>query len=329
MSTWEAVDAWRRRLREQVPDVGLSPANARLGLQTALDALDGLPPHLDAPAPRHTVFVAASTVFTAPLEWLALLLGRGGRVTIKAPKLLAEWFEQVSACARTEGLPLSSSTDRDVLTRPDDTGALPDAIVAMGSNATLKAIREALADHQHLVGFGERFSVAFWSDPARADALALDLALYDGRGCMSPVAIFSPIPDALDLLADAMQRAEDRWPCGALAPGEAARIRSRQALAQVVGSHRSGTGWAVHQLPVDRFDPAAALPRVAVLHEADQDAFLRVVQPSFSRLSTVGSDAPLAIPDVRVCALGAMQRPPIDRLHDGVNWLDPALLLPV
>jgi hypothetical protein len=327
VSRWDAIDAWRRRLRDVEPDVGLSPANTRLGLQTALDLLDPLPAHLDAPAPRHAVFVAASTVFTAPLEWLALLLGRGGRVTLKAPESLADWFETVATLARAEGLPLESTTDRSVLTRPDDTGQLPDVIVAMGSDATLAAVRSTLTDAQRLVGFGTRFSVALWTDPAHADAVALDLAMYDGRGCMSPVAILTPIPDAVDRLATAMQRAEDRWPCGALAPGEAARIRSQSAVARVLGAERTGPGWAVQQLPLDRFDPSRALPRVAVLHPADEAAFRAALRSWIPHLSTVGSDVPLAIPGVRVCPLGQMQRPPLVRLHDGVDWIDPGLLI--
>ena len=326
MSRWEAVDTWRTYLRTLSPDVGLSPTNASLGLTAALDALDDLPAHLHAPAPRHTVFVAASTVFTAPIEWLALLLGRGGRVTIKAPEALASWFDTLADTARRVGLPLQSTTDRAVLTQPDAAGLRPEVVVAMGSDATLDAIRATLTDEQRLVGFGTRISVAFWTDPQQADALALDLALYDGRGCMSPVAVFTPLPDAVELLAAAMERAEARWPCGALRPGEAAAVRSQRALARVLGAERSGPGWAVHQLPVDRFDVARAFPRVAVLHPADRQAFLDTIQPWNGRLSTVGTDTRLEVRDARVCPLGRMQRPPLERRHDGVDWLAPDLL---
>ncbi|MCB9676621.1 MAG: hypothetical protein H6737_16005 [Alphaproteobacteria bacterium] len=310
MSRWHLVDAWRARLRALQPEVGLSPEGARYALSTALDAWDDLPRHMRRKHPGHTVLVCASTVFTAPLEWAAVVLVRGGRVTLKAPRARAGWFAEVAACT---DLPILSTTDRDVLEDAD-------CIVAMGSDATLDAIRANLHPGQRLLAFGHRFSAAYWSDPANADAVALDLALYDGRGCMSPVAIFSPIPDATALLADAMQRMEARLPRGDVAPIEGAAIRARTALARVVGSAVAGPGWAVHGLPAERF-PEAGLPRAAVVHASDFEGFLRAVQPHAPRLSTLGSDVPLAVPGVRCCALGEMQKPPLDRIHDGVDWL--------
>jgi len=308
--SWPQVNTWRTRLRSLSPDIGLSPAASRYALDTALDALDAVPFHVDRPAPPHTVIVCASTVFTAPLEWAAVLLARGGRVTLKAPRALESWFAQVAAATE---LPLSSTSDRDILDQAD-------CIVAMGSDQTLRAIEARLRPHQRLLGFGHRYSLAYWSDPALADAVALDLALYDGRGCMSPLGVFSPLPDAPKLLATAMERLQQRLPRGELGPIEGARIRERDSLTRVLGSALSGPDWAVHTLPASRF-PTPALPRAAVLHPADFNHFRAVVAAHLPHLSTLGTDTSIEAPGVRVCALGEMQRPPLHREHDGVDWL--------
>lgn len=304
----ERVLTWRQALRTLTPDLpDLSPAGARFALDAALDAWDDLPRHVDRPVPAHTVVVPASTVFTAPLEWAAVLLARGGKVTIKAPRALEAWFAQV---ARSTDLPLVSTVDRAVLMSAD-------RVVLMGSDATLAGLQTGLGER--LLGFGHRFSVAWWEDPAHAEDLALDLALYDGRGCMSPVAVFSPIPDAAARLADAMAALEVRLPRGRLTPAEGASVRERTALARVLGRATVGPAWAVLELPVERFTPAG-LPRVATVHTASFPAFLAAIEPFAPSLSVLGTDRPTGL-TVRECALGRMQLPPLDRLHDGVDWL--------
>lgn len=300
------VLTWLEGLRWCTPAVPhLSAPGARIGLDTALDALVGVEAHFDAPAPEHTVFVASRTVFTAPLEWIAVLLGRGGRVTLKAPTALLPWFEQL----RAPGLALEITADRSVLTDAD-------LVVAMGSDRTIAALQAQVT--APLLGFGSRYSVAWWTDPASADALALDLTLHDGRGCMSPVAIFSPLPDAAMLLHAALERLGARIPRGTLGAAEAARIRERVALARVLGSAHTGTEHAVLQLPLDRLQ-LDGLPRVAVVHPCTDAQQLTgaLVDP---RISVIGTDAPLQSP-YRTTPLGTMQAPPLDRLHDGVDWL--------
>lgn len=310
----ERVERWRsslRAIRPELPD--LSEAGARFALDAALDALDDLPRHLDRPAPAHTVLVAASTVFTAPLEWAAVLLARGGAVTLKAPRALEPWFAQVAAAGQEAGLPLSSTLDRGVIPTAD-------RVVAMGSDATLDALRAALPDPSRLLGFGHRWSVAFWSDPTHAEALALDLALYDGRGCMSPLAVFSPLPDAGGRLADALASVSARLPRGSLSAGEHARVRERIALARVLGRSWVGAYGAVCELPADRFVPDG-LPRCVVVHPASHAEALERIRAHVPRLAVLGTDRPFGL-DAREVSLGAMQRPPLDRLHDGVPWLE-------
>lgn len=324
----QRVRAWRDRLRadrDAAPDVGLSPQGRGLVIDDALDALtdDALAEAL-APVGRpfeRAVVVAARTVVSAPIEWLALLLARGTEVVLKHPAGaagLAPWFVEH---ARAVGLPLHATDDRGVV------GDAP-LVVAMGDDATIATLRASLEPSVRFLGFGSRFSVAWWSKGATdADALARDLAAHDGRGCMSPAMILTDDPDGLlALLPDAMARAQARWPRGEVSAIEHATTRSRGVLARATGRALVGEGWAIHLLPPEQASKVS-LPRAAqIIPVPDVDAALALVAKDAHRLSTIGvasqgaaSWATTGAP--RVVALGQMQRPGLVRRHDGVPHL--------
>lgn len=305
MSRWDAVEEWLAGLDAHlhlVPDLSSAGARAALAVARA-EALQAR--HvLDRSAPAHTVFVASSTVFTVALEWAAVLLGRGGRVTLKAPRGLQAWY---AAMADSTPLPLEATTDRAVL-------ASADRIVLMGSDDTVAAVHASLPHPERLLAFGSRHSVAWWTDPDSASRLALDLVLYDGRGCMSPTAVYSPLPDAAELLDDAIRRVRFALPLGTVHPAEAAWIRERSALAKVLGR----VVGRVLELPAEHAR-ARATPGVAVLHPV---ATLDEVPLPSMGISVLGTDADVAPSGIRTVPLGRMQRPTLQRLHDGVPWLD-------
>ncbi len=324
----ERVRAWRDRLRadrDAAPDVGLSTEGRGLVIDDALDALtdDALVEALSpggAPFDR-AVVVAARTVVSAPIEWLALLLARGTDVVLKHPAGaagLAPWFV---SHAEAVGLPLVATEDR---------GAVNDAplVVAMGDDDTIASLRASLDPSVRFLGFGSRFSVAWWSKgSADADVLARDLAAHDGRGCMSPAMILTDDPDGLlALLPDAMARAQARWPRGEVSAIEHATTRSRAVLARATGRAIAGEGWAVHLLPAEHASKVS-LPRAAqIIGVADIDAALALVAKDAHRLSTIGVASQGAAKWAttgapRVVALGQMQRPVLVRRHDGVPHL--------
>lgn len=342
MSRWDDVRRWRDRLRAfdagSEPGV-LSPEGARLAFTAALDALSD--PALDVAAGipgapyGEAVVVTARTVPGAPIEWVAALLGRGARVVVKHPAGDPGWTGALVDAARAVGLPLSATSARGEVSTAD-------LVVAMGSDDTAAAVRASARPEAKVLAFGHRFSVAFVrgsdiaEDPVVPDgfrdawgALAADVATYDGRGCFSPVAVFTDAdPDvATEALADALRRAHARWPRGHTSPIEGATTRARGALARVTGREITGDGWAVHQLPVEFFEPTT-LPRAVALHPVpDVDAAIAAVRPWARWLSSVATDVPgsgdawRAIGASRVCSPGRLQRPPLDRLHDGVDWL--------
>jgi hypothetical protein len=124
-----------------------------------------------------------------------------------------------------------------------------------------------------------------------------------------------------------MNRAEATWPRGRLHPQEAARLRTRRALARVVGTVDEGPGWSVHSLPLERAEPSA-LPRSLLLVHAPDVTQAAAHAARWGRaLSTVGTDQAdsagtwLEAGATRVDPTGRMQRPDLDRIHDGVRWV--------
>lgn len=340
----DAVIRWLHALdtdQEGRPDVGLSPEGRDEALRLALDALDpsslaiawGMPGH---PFLRAT-FVAARTVVTAPLEWLAVLLGRGTRVVLKHPRGepgLARWY---AAHAHAVELPLEVTDD-------DATLRMSDLVIAMGGDETIRALDERLPEVVRFLGFGHRVSVAWLgrdvpvSEPW-PEALVDDLVRHDSRGCMTPVAVFTdrPIPELSRRLADALVAAQRRIPRGTCAPAELAALRARDQLAHVLGLQPDTvpvpevhTPWRVHVIPPDHAMPIA-LPRALQLvpvrsceEAADWTASWNVPLSTFGHTplrdphgTQVGRF--LALGASRACLVGEMQAPPLLRVHDGVD----------
>ena len=340
MSRWDEVRAWRDRLRHaDIVDAcdDLSPQGLREALVSALEALSdqalyGIAALSGRPYAR-AVVITTGTVPTAALEWIALLLGRGSQVTWKHPAGrpgLAPLAQQLAGA-----LPLQITSDRDCLE-----GA--EVIVVMGSDETVRQVRAAAPKGALVHGHGHAWSCAWVTgQPLPPDRrvpagftspwgrIAADAALFDGRGCLSPAVIFTPLPleRALDPLAEAMQAAAERWPVGVVHPSEAALERQRRAHTRVVGTRRRGEGWALHGVSAAHVSPIALPRSVAVVSVPSLDQAVECAGRWGRALSTVGTDDPSSaaawfeIGATRVCALGRMQRPPLDRVHDGVRWV--------
>lgn len=297
---------------------GLSPANARASWDAALSCFD--PDALARPVtgtpPRAVLIVASRNVFTAPLEWLLHLRARGVRVLLKPAR------GQVAACRAMAdaigGVELREWHGGDVEAEARALAEV-DAVIVFGKAETIGAIRRRCPPSVIFLGFGPRFGVTVVDTPTRE--LVQDFALYDGRGCMSPAAVFARHID-LDAVAGWMAEAEAQLPRGDVDPAEAAAIRARTMLARAVGERRSGPGWSVLKLPIAQFSPEA-LPRVLVLHPfVDVEEVRAAVAPWRSLLGTVATNLPgLYLGAPRMCAPGRMQYPPMGRNHDGVDVL--------
>ncbi len=319
----DRVTAWLDHLRAHKADCPTGPLSEEgrdLILGHALDVLTprALRQIATTPAPDCTAIVVARTSMTAPLEWAAMQLARGGRVLLKHPSGapgLTTWFASTAAA---HGLPLTATDDRQAL-------AAADLLIALSSDDTIDTLRRQWPDTP-LLGFGHKFSVAWLTDAREADALAADLAAHDSRGCMSPSVVLTPRSreEILPVLTAALDAAQARWPRGSLQPAEAAALRSRTAMVRVVGEVVEGRDWQLHRVPAARALPAT-WPRVLQLVTGATEADLqRFIGPRLSVLGIADGALPgLELrPTARRCPLGEMQRPPFPRRHDGVDMVE-------
>jgi len=308
---------------------GLSPqgfeAVWRIALQTLTPEAMQHAAHIQGLPFSSACIVAAATVCTAPLEWIAVLLARGTSVTLKHGTEVPGLSSTLVDSAQAFGLPLSSTSDRKAAHRAD--------LVAMGSDETIDTLRTTLPDSTRFLGFGHRFSVAWITKQRSCDEemwrdLALDIALHDGRGCMSPTVVFTDIDSeiALQQLSSAMAKQATLLPRGQISAREAIALRARSSLASIVGETRQQNTTAVHLLPETHLQ-WTGLPRAITLCPVEnQERAYGLLQPVARWLSSIGTNEHATTPwqslgSVRVCAAGQMQRPPLVRLHDGVDWL--------
>ena len=297
---------------------GLSAENASACLHQAIRPLNAasLQAGLEQAGrlPSSVAIVVPYGVFTTPIEWTALALAGGSRVHLKAPSRDPALVRALAQSCVAEGLEVSWSTEK----------ALPEveAIIGFGSDETISMLKDANPSTP-CVGYGHRFSVAFVEgDPeVAARALAIDVARYDTRGCMAPVAVFTTAdPGQLgSALARSLADCESRWPRGQVDSALGPEWRRRVGLARITGQVWAGSQWAVTAMPSEYFVPSA-LPRMITIHAvqgaSDMDTVLAPWRPW---LSTCGTDKVDHQPAgfYRICPLGWMQAPPFPRNHDG------------
>ncbi|MEE2751590.1 MAG: acyl-CoA reductase [Myxococcota bacterium] len=317
----EAVEAWSQA-DPSTWNTGLSAAGARLAMKTAAKlVLDG---ELGVPRgqpPKTVVIWCASNVFTAPLEWTAQFAALGAEVRLKAPSASPLSTQAMAEAFRTLNVHAHHL---------DHTAALgllegADALLAFGSDETLADLDTQIPADLKRSFHGHRASIAVVSgqNPIRtAEALAWDLVLYDGRGCMSPSAIFclDHAEELAEALGSALAQAGDTIPPGPLEPWQGPQWRSRTGRARVLGRCLEGKQWAVCTTNRSSLEPN--LPRMAVLHELDDLQSLSFL--SDVPLSTCATDLEHtqeleALGFHRICSPGDMQRPPLNRRHDGVD----------
>ena len=236
----------------------------------------------------------------------------------KAPSGAPSLCMALAECLASQGLPVSADTDRAL--------GQPEAIVAFGGDASMAAIQAATPQARHSL-YGHRFSIAVVTgDPeAAAAAVASDAALYDGRGCMAPTAVFTTgeVHTLAQALAKAMAQAQARWPRGEVDAQLGPEWRRRTGLARVLGQCLEDSDWAVPVFPASHFHPVA-LPRMLPVHAISGLSELNeIMGPWAHQLSTCGTDDAQAAPagTLRVSPLGQMQTPAFPRLHDGRSML--------
>jgi len=208
------------------------------------------------------------------------------------------------------------------LAREDAALGRAEVVAVTGSDATLAALAPRLG--RRLIAHGPRWSVAVVGRAAAAevDAIALDVALHDQRGCLSPHAVYvtGDARGFAERLAAALDAVAVR-----LAPGPAsveARAAARLLAAEAEWAPGAavlcGAGGTVIYEEAPAFRPTAGLRTVRVHPLRDPRVLPELLPPG--RIECVGvagvDPAPLvavlrARGVARICPVGRMQRPPL------------------
>ncbi len=372
------ANGWTRPVSDDTLDdiaqaSGLSPAMIAWGARTTAEAfardLDGLIDGLGGPGrlrgfhsgtaivpPRVTGHVWASTLPTS--GWIPVLgtLLIGGAALIKAPAAAMP-----AAAALIDPLAAAHpACGRCLAARAWAGGGPQDALLARACDALVVSggrdaiARFALLNAERpdgpapLLPFGPGRSCAVI--PASAlpatddllDALALDVAAYDQRGCLSPQALWVEIEDrddretrGLELcarLAAALDRVAAILPRGDVPEAAAAAIMQRRGTAAFRGRPFSARDALVLWEPTP-YRADNPLHRTLPVHpfEGGPEGLRDLIQGQ-GRLHSLGVAGDIAqraafaatfahLGISRVCAPGAMQTPPGDWHHDGLAWL--------
>lgn len=378
VDTWRDPNSpWRRSLVSELPEATgfsrpLVVEGAHRGFETwSRAAMDGLlarelghPAALDSTAHRmvsgfetHSVVLAGQVpmptvlAMIAPLMLRSPVLAKPSSRDPVTPKLVARSVSETDAelghCLEIASFPGSDRACSRALVEAD-------CVVAMGSDASVAGIRALVSPGCRLVSYGHRVSVAALGSTAThgralacsAEGLALDIALWDQLGCLSPIAVYVIGPGleaadrVADALADSLGRLASRLPRGRVEPAAAARTSHERAEAEMrlaagrpIALH-IGDGWTVVRESDATVRPSPLHRFVRVHPVQDEAGLLDALGPLGPHLAAValagfgGQERRLArgLADLgvsRLCRPGAMQSPPFDWHHDGTPLLAP------
>jgi len=365
----------RRSLAEELPKAaGFSRPVVERGLALALGGWSGaalralyereLGPLADAAPPRrlasgfdNAALLLAGAIPSASLATLvaplalrcAALAKPAARDPLTAPLLRASLARADAGLAAALEIAAFDARDDALL----DAFLEADCAVATGSDATVSRVAARVAPPRRLVAYGHRVSFAALGPAALAGAaladacarLALDVALWDQLGCLSPVSLLvagdaRAARAAAESLAAALGRIEAELPRGEVSPAAAAGIAHERAEAELRAAARGraalfgGPSWTVVAEEDARPRPAPLHRFVRVAPVSDAAGVLAALAPYAPHLAALGTagfagGAPdlargaAALGASRVCPLGAMQAPPLAWCHDGQGVLLP------
>jgi hypothetical protein len=351
LATWrDATSPVRRRLRDEHPvfSAEVLDLGCRLGLRSwsrpALATLRWREVQEPCRIPAVTAVWLAGCIPNAAFAALLHPLLAGSAVYVKpssADPISAELFRDSLLAAD----PLVGNAVRI----GDDGAALEhaDAVVVHGRDETVAALRARVPVDRVFVGHGHRLSIAAVGVQEAVETvarpLAMDVALYDGRGCLSPAYVLvvdRPAGRARTLasaLAAELERLAEEIPRKTTQAGEETWVHERRAAAAMrEGSELftpgSSTAWTVIlEPPETRPDPGflRTVPLVPIPDVGGLAAWCNGLSPHLSSIGQQGWGAELGrlagiaarAGGSRVCPLGRMQLPPIGWHHDGTGSL--------
>jgi hypothetical protein len=371
LAVWRAPDSlWRARLVREHPL--FSPEVIERGVVEGLEGWTG--EALAALIARETrggafhvppvtaVWLAGS-IPTAAFGAILLPLLAGSAVWARpasadptSPRLFADALravdERVAAAVAIAEPDFAPGADNSAPGAARDPLEAADAVVAYGSDETIAKVRARVPSDRPFVAYGHKLSLAAVGPAAElepaAEAVALDIALWDGRGCLSPAAVLvedEPTGRSAEFavaLADALERLARELPRGALDDAEHAwthDVRAGSAAREDVRVLCPGgpLEWCVVLSSFDRAPPFLGRLRVVPVIQArtfsEITGWCETFAPHLSSLGHAGFEeqraelmrSVLRAGGSRMCDAGRMQTPPIDWRHDGIDPIRPLL----
>ena len=303
-------------------------------------------------SPRCCVQIHAATVPTAAMEGLLLSLCAGVPTIIRTSD-----HERATARFALKALRRRAPTlarHAAVVSWPSASDAHVRAaalahplFVCHGSDHSIAAVRAAVEDQAEVMGYGHRLSCLViapstaMTGPAitrLADAIALDCALFEGQGCMSPQTAFvvppADQPELAEQLAEALirsalPRCAEQLPRGVMPPAVAAEQMQLAGVAAFTGHAERTAAGTVLRHDDGAFHPSPGWRLLHVSRCVSEAALFEALETQRHHLSTAGlycndpdqerlAQRLAAVGFRRVCRPGRMQRPVLLRAHDGV-----------
>lgn len=227
-------------------------------------------------------------------------------------------------------------------------------VVAYGGNDAVNALLSRCRFPTRFFGYGHRVSFALigpgaFGGPASIDdaveAVALDAAAYDQRGCMSPHCVFvsrdapwTTAEFAKRLAEHGFPSVQRRLPRGRLNLAVGAAIQQARGVAEFTAEATFASEHCLVTLQNEtRFRPSPGGRTLHVVPYDDTASLLEAITPLDGAISTVGLAIDSSLEAEVTCALGRlgarriarigrMQRPIWLRYHDGRprigDWID-------
>ena len=367
-SYWPAMVEWSLRdlARRLTANTMIALVEAELGSREPFASARtsaGLPCARAATAPSLLFTVLAETVPPVAIETIVLgLLARAPHVikTASRERAVARQFLWVLRQARPDlaahvaVVGWRGGGDAALDARACD---LASVVVAYGSNASVDAIRIRSRFPTRFVGYGHRVSFAVVGPSTSGDKgnalkslvedIALDVAAYDQRGCMSPNCVFvsrsapwSSRELASTLATHGFAVIDGRLPRGAVSLETATAIMQQRGVHEFAGEVFEGPSSLVFLHNETTFPSTMGARTIHVVPYDDLRDIERALCGLHGAISTVGlwcteSDRDTVTERLtrlgarRICRIGRMQRPVFVRDHDGrprigdwVEWTD-------
>jgi hypothetical protein len=267
---------------------------------------------------EHVHVVLSANVFVAPLRALAVARAAADRVTVRPSPRDPVLTEALVRHAGDSAIRIDTERDVSALEATE--------IHVYGRDATLSEVRARARPGVTVRGHGAGLGVALVTGAQDAEiaarCIALDVVLFDQRGCLSPRVVVA-IGDAsrAQRLAEAIHRHLEEWglrvPRGDLRHEERAEAARWVDTMRFAGSVSAGSHHAVGLGARPQLFLPPAGRHVLVVASGALSAAREMLAPLAAFVVLVGCDDPgsgaaVAPSGVRVVALGRMQRPPLD-----------------